>query len=202
MTLKPDAQIKTEIRDGMKIDWDAPIPMDDGIVLRADVFRPVAEGRYPVLLTYGPYAKGLAFQDGYPDAWETMAREHPDVPAGSSNLYQNWEVVDPEKWVPHGYVCVRVDSRGCGRSPGYVDPFSPRETRDFAACIEWAGEQAVEQRQGRPERHFLLRDQSVAGGLAATAASGGDVRMGGSGGMVSRYLASWRHLLHVLGELV
>jgi uncharacterized protein len=136
-----DKQAKSEVRDGMRIDWDAPIPMDDGIVLRADVFRPVEGGRYPVLLTYGPYAKGLAFQDGYPDAWETMVREHPDVAAGSSNLYQNWEVVDPEKWVPHGYACVRVDSRGCGRSPGYVDPFSPRETRDFAACIAWAGEQ-------------------------------------------------------------
>jgi predicted acyl esterase len=142
MSSQPDAQSKTEIRDGMKIDWDVPIPMDDGIVLRADVFRPVSEDRYPVLLTYGPYAKGLSFQDGYPDAWETMAREHPDVPAASSNLYQNWEVVDPEKWVPHGYVCVRVDSRGCGRSPGYVDPFSPRETRDFIACIAWAGEQS------------------------------------------------------------
>src|SRR5580700_3099191 len=94
MTPERDAQSKTEIRDGMRIDWDAPIPMDDGIVLRADVFRPVSEGRYPVLLTYGPYAKGLAFQDGYPDAWETMAREHPDVVAGSTNLYQNWEVVD------------------------------------------------------------------------------------------------------------
>ena len=61
----------------MKITWDAPIPMDDGIVLRADVFRPVDEGRYPVLLTYGPYAKGLAFQDGYPDAWDTMAQPDP-----------------------------------------------------------------------------------------------------------------------------
>jgi uncharacterized protein len=141
MTPERDSQMKTEVRDGMRIDWDAPIPMDDGVVLRADVFRPATEDRYPVLLTYGPYAKGLAFQDGYPDAWETMAREHPDVPAGSSNLYQNWEVVDPEKWVPHGYVCVRVDSRGCGRSPGYVDPFSPRETRDFAACIAWTAEQ-------------------------------------------------------------
>ena len=29
----------------MQIDWDVPIAMDDGIVLRADVFRPVAEGR-------------------------------------------------------------------------------------------------------------------------------------------------------------
>src|SRR5712672_1131325 len=141
MTEERDAQTKTEIRDGMKIDWDAPIRMDDGIVLRADVFRPITEGKYPVLLTCGPYAKGLAFQKGYPSAWQAMIAGHPDVAHGSTNLYQNWEVVDPEKWVPHGYVCVRVDSRGCGRSPGYVDPFSPRETRDFAACIAWAGEQ-------------------------------------------------------------
>ena len=132
---------KSEVRDGMRIDWDVPIPMDDGVVLRADVFRPIADGRYPVLLSYGPYAKGLAFQDGYPNAWEAMVRQHPDVAAGSTNLYQSWEVVDPEKWVPYGYACVRVDSRGCGRSPGYIDHFSPRETRDFAACIGWAGEQ-------------------------------------------------------------
>jgi predicted acyl esterase len=127
--------------DTMRMDWDVPIVMDDGLVLRADVFRPAAAGRYPVLLSHGPYAKGLAFQDGYPSAWQRMVEQHPDVAAGSSNLYQNWEVVDPEKWVPHGYVCVRVDSRGCGRSPGYVDHFSPRETQDFYDCIEWAAAQ-------------------------------------------------------------
>jgi uncharacterized protein len=132
---------KSEVRDGMRIDWDVPIEMDDGLVLRADVFRPVEEGRYPVLLSYGPYAKGLHFEDGYPDQWRIMCREHPDVPAGSSNKYQAWEVVDPEKWVPHGYACVRVDSRGAGRSPGYIQHFSPRETKDFYDCIEWAGVQ-------------------------------------------------------------
>jgi len=125
----------------LRIDWDIPIKVDDGLALRADVYRPDAEGRYPVILTYGPYAKGLAFQDGYPSAWQRMVSEHPDVAYGSSNLYQSWEVVDPEKWVPEGYVCVRVDSRGCGRSPGFVDHFSPRETQDFYQCIEWAGVQ-------------------------------------------------------------
>ena len=130
-----------EIRDGMRIEWDVPIRMDDGLVLRADVFRPVADGRHPVILSYGPYAKGLAFQDGYPSAWNRMVAEHPDVAAGSTNRYQSWEVVDPEKWVPDGYVCVRVDSRGAGRSPGFLDPFAPRETRDFFECIEWAGVQ-------------------------------------------------------------
>jgi predicted acyl esterase len=125
----------------MQIDWDVPIAMDDGVVLRADVFRPTGGGRYPVILTYGPYAKGLAFQEGYPSAWQRMVAEHPDVAHGSSNLYQSWEVVDPEKWVPDGYACVRVDSRGAGRSPGYIDHFSPRETKDFYNCIEWAGVQ-------------------------------------------------------------
>ena len=125
----------------MRIEWNVPIEMDDGLVLRADVFRPDNNGRYPAILSYGPYAKGLAFQDGYPSAWERMAAEHPDVTAGSTNKYQNWEVVDPEKWVPDGYACVRVDSRGTGRSPGYVDHFSPRETKDFYDCIEWAGVQ-------------------------------------------------------------
>jgi hypothetical protein len=126
----------------LRIDWDVPIKVDDGLVLRADVYRPEGGGRHPVILTYGPYAKGLAFQDGYPSAWQRMVSEHPDVAAGSSNLYQNWEVVDPEKWVPEGYACVRVDSRGAGRSPGFIDHFSPRETRDFYECIEWAGVQS------------------------------------------------------------
>jgi predicted acyl esterase len=129
-------------QDNMLIEWDVEIVMDDGLILRGDVFRPIAAGRWPVLLTYGPYAKGLAFQQGYPSAWQKMIANHPDVAQGSTNKYQNWEVVDPEKWVPHGYACVRVDSRGTGRSPGYIDHFSPRETRDFHQCIEWAGVQA------------------------------------------------------------
>ena len=52
-----------------------------------------------------------------------------------------WETVDPEIWVPWGYVCIRVDSRGAGRSPGYLDIFSPRETRDYYHAIEWAAQQ-------------------------------------------------------------
>ena len=131
----------SENRDGMKINWDFPIAMDDGLVLRADIFRPIEDGQYPVILTYGPYAKGLSFQEGYPSAWDRMAELHPDVTAGSSNLYQAWELADPEKWVPDGYICLRVDSRGCGASPGFVDPFSPRETKDFYDCIGWAGVQ-------------------------------------------------------------
>jgi uncharacterized protein len=125
----------------MQIDWDAPITMDDGVVLRADVFRPAHAGKHPVILSYGPYAKGLSFQEGYKGNWARLIKAAPEVLRGSSNKYQNWELVDPEKWVPDGYACVRVDSRGAGRSPGYLDVWSPRETQDLYQCIEWAGTQ-------------------------------------------------------------
>ena len=48
---------KSDIRDGMRIDWDTPIVMDDGLELRCDIFRPIAEGRYPVIMTLEPYGK-------------------------------------------------------------------------------------------------------------------------------------------------
>ena len=36
--------------------------MEDGVTLRADVFKPNVAGRYPVILCAGPYAKGLRFR--------------------------------------------------------------------------------------------------------------------------------------------
>jgi predicted acyl esterase len=134
-------EARTEIRDGMRITWHQPIAMDDGLVLRADVFRPIEDGRYPVILTYGVYAKGLSYQEGYPHQWTKMVEDHPEILEGSTNKYQNWEVTDPERWVPHGYVVIRVDSRGAGWSPGVMDNNSPREIDDLYLCIEWAGTQ-------------------------------------------------------------
>ena len=86
---------KSEIRDNMQIDWDTPIRMDDGVVLRADVYRPVGKGKVPVILSYGPYAKGLSFQEGYKSQWSRVTKSAPEVLQGSSNKYQNWELVDP-----------------------------------------------------------------------------------------------------------
>jgi predicted acyl esterase len=139
--------VEQRVADGMRILWDVPIPMEDGVVLRADVFLPTKVGRYAVIMSYGPYGKGVTFQDKseigwYSLAWERMVTDYPEILEGSSNKYQNWEAVDPEKWVPDGFVCVRVDSRGAGRSPGVFDPTSsPREIRDYYNCIEWAAVQ-------------------------------------------------------------
>ena len=131
----------SEVRDGMRIDWDVRITMDDGITLAVDIFRPDDDQPHPVLLAASPYGKGLPFQVGYTNNFNAMMREHPEIGAQSSSKYQVWEYPDPERWVPHGYVCVRIDTRGAGGSEGAIDIFSPRETQDLYDCIEWAGVQ-------------------------------------------------------------
>jgi hypothetical protein len=125
----------------MRIDWDVPVVMDDGLVLRADVYRPDEPGEFPVILSHGPYAKGQVFEAGYPAQWKGLLAQYPEALEGSSGQFTAWELLDPEHWVPHGYALVRVDSRGAGRSPGYLDVWGPREVRDFYDCIEWAGVQ-------------------------------------------------------------
>ena len=141
MNIAPDPYERTAVRDGMRITWHQRITLKDGLVLRADVYRPIDGARCPVILTYGIYGKGVAYQDGYPMQWEKMVTDHPEILQGSTNKYQNWETTDPERWVPHGYAVVRVDSRGAGWSPGFMDPACPKETEDLYQCIEWAGTQ-------------------------------------------------------------
>ena len=131
-----------EQKDGMHIEWDVPIRLADGIIIRADIFRPIAQGQYPAILTYGPYAKGLPFQVGYKTAWTRMITAYPEVAEGTSNKYQSWELVDPEKWVPDGYACVRIDSRGAGCSEGFLDVWSALEAQDQYECIEWTAAQS------------------------------------------------------------
>lgn len=132
----------SEIRQGMRIEWDVPVEMDDGITLRCDVFRPTDDACWPVILSYGPYGKWLHFEDGFPLPWSLVTAGNPHLDEGSSNRFQCFEVVDPERFVADGYVVVRFDSRGAGRSPGFLDPWSARETRDIYEAIEWCAAQA------------------------------------------------------------
>ncbi|HMO96500.1 MAG TPA: CocE/NonD family hydrolase, partial [Tepidiformaceae bacterium] len=43
----------------IKVERNVAIPMRDGTVLRADIFRPEPEGNYPALLTRTPYNKAM-----------------------------------------------------------------------------------------------------------------------------------------------
>jgi predicted acyl esterase len=132
-----------EKRYELCVDKDVPITMGDGNVLRANVYRPAADGRFPVVMAQGVYGKDVHFADGYKAQWENLLKLYPGICRdGSSGKYLRWETIDPERWVPDGYVVIQVDSRGTGKSPGYLDPRSAREVQDYYECIEWAGTQA------------------------------------------------------------
>lgn len=127
----------------MIFERDASIPMSDGTVLRANVFRPDAPGRWPVVMALGAYGKDVHFEDAFNPQWKVLKQIYPGLDSdGSTGRFLRWEVVDPERWVPDGFVVIQVDARGTGMSPGYLDPFGPVETRDYHECIEWAGTQA------------------------------------------------------------
>jgi len=118
----------TPPKHGLVLEKDVEIPMRDGARLKADVFRPRGAGKYPVIINIGPYQKDKHW-----------------VPPGDleekDNPYMNWEAVNPLWWIPRGYIAVRVDGRGSGKSPGQTDPFSLHEARDFYDAIEWAARQ-------------------------------------------------------------
>jgi hypothetical protein len=121
---------------------NAPVTVSDGTVLSANVYRPDAEGKFPVILAHGIYGKDVHFADAYRMQWLKLGELHPGLfTNGTSGKYVRWEIADPEKWVPDGYVLIQVDARGTGKSPGYVDPFSPREIQDYHDAIEWAARQ-------------------------------------------------------------
>ncbi len=107
------------------------IAVRDGTVLRANVYRPVAAGAYPVIMSLGPYGKDRHLADRAPELARTLG----------GGPFINWETPDPSWWVPHDYVIVRVDSRGSGESPGFLAPFSQQIAQDFHDAIEWAGVQ-------------------------------------------------------------
>jgi predicted acyl esterase len=78
----------------MIVERDLPIPMDDGLVLRADVFRPPGAGPFPVIMSLGPYGKSLPFSSVWFAArWERLLADHPEIAEGSSCAHMNWETV-------------------------------------------------------------------------------------------------------------
>ena len=91
---------------------DVAVPMRDGVVLRADVWRPRGAGPFPVLVYRTPYGKDAAVA-GY----AIFARA-----------------------VERGYAIVAQDVRGRYASGGEFSPYRT-EGRDGFDTIEWAAAQ-------------------------------------------------------------
>lgn len=124
-------------------DENQPVTMDDGTVLRVDVFRPPGSGPFPVILCAHPYGKdNLPSRHGrrtkFPFQYRIM---HQSEPVSISTL-TSWEAPDPAWWTAQGYAVVNADLRGSGTSQGVGSLFSDAEARDIAKLIEWAGRQA------------------------------------------------------------
>ena len=195
-------QQRTEIRDGMRIDWDVPITMDDGLVLRADVFRPVKDGQYPVILSYGPYAKEPRLPGRLS---ERVAAHDREASRRHRRIQQPLPELGSGRPGEMGAARLRLRARRFTRRRLLARlhrSFLAARDQGFLRLHRMGGRAALVERQSRPQRNFLLRHQPVARRLDAAAAPRRDVRLGRRRRLVSRHDASWRHSLDVLGELV
>ncbi|MFD5541973.1 CocE/NonD family hydrolase, partial [Streptomyces sp. NPDC127079] len=95
------------------IDRDVPVPMSDGVVLRADVYRPDTSRPLPALLQRTPYDKGSS--------------------AGGRSL-------DWMRLVEAGYCLVVQDVRGRYASGGVFRPFAD-DAADGRDTVGWAADQ-------------------------------------------------------------
>jgi len=127
-------------------DRDVEVAVRDGTVLRVNVFRPHADGAYPVIMSAHPYGK-----DGLPKEKGSGRRRRYGIPfqlrmlAQSTNFsfsaWTSWEAPDPAFWVRRGFVVVNCDLRGWGHSDGQGVLLSEQEGEDYADLIEWAAAQ-------------------------------------------------------------
>lgn len=84
------------------------IPIRDGGYLSANLYRPDADGQFPVLMTIGPYGKDTHYLEQNAMAqvlYSQVQDKGPLVSCGTPNS---------EFWVPQGYAVVRADQRGTG----------------------------------------------------------------------------------------
>ena len=105
----PDA---ADPRNDIRIENRVPVRMRDGVTLYADVYRPVDEGRYPVIVSRTPYST-----ERFPSAYAAAVF-----------------------FARRGYVYVFQDVRGRHESEGVWEPFRNGE-RDGFDTIEWAARQ-------------------------------------------------------------
>lgn len=124
---------------GIIVERNIRVAMRDGIHLEATVYRPEAEGQYPVIICVTAYGKDFG-----PAEYSTLPKiKAAGMAVGTMHISEvtTWEGPDPGFWVPHGYVCIVADPRGYYGSEGEPGLYSDKDAEDYHDLIEWAGVQ-------------------------------------------------------------
>ena len=125
-----------EVAPGVICDQDVAIPMRDGTITYADVFRPKETSeKVPAIIAYSFFGKRPSADFGM--EWQTNG-----VPYGSHSIYTKFEAPDPLYWCSKGYAIVNYDIRGIGNSEGDAYAWSSQEGRDGYDLIEWIAGQS------------------------------------------------------------
>ncbi len=111
----------------VRVQREVRIPMSDGVLLSADIFRPTSAGAFPALL--GVHA--------YDQAMQSVASR----PLAMQGRNAQSEAGDPNFYVRRGYAHVIVNARGTGRSQGEYTHYGPRDVQDIAEVIAWMAAQ-------------------------------------------------------------
>lgn len=128
--------------DDVVKDEDVAVKMRDGVTLRLNLWRPVAGGPFPVILSAHPYGKDdvpTPKRGGWKLAKQFRIMNQPEPLTISDQT--SWEAPDPVWWAQQGYAVVNLDVRGGGRSEGRGDLFSDQESDDISQVIAWAASQ-------------------------------------------------------------
>lgn len=141
---RPDSPVVitdiSALQDSVVVDRDQAVLARDGTRLSANVYRPKALGRYPVVMMFTAYHKDEGPRQN-PDVLRNHL--HPDFNLGPIEVspWTPWEGPDPAFWVERGYAVVTVDSRGYGKSGGVGGVLTMQDRMDFHDAITWAGTQ-------------------------------------------------------------
>jgi len=113
------------------VDQDAAVPLRNGTVLRADIYRPDITDPVPVILAYTPYCKRGGWWN------KNVHATKYGVPAGDLSGLQAFESPDPGFWCNHGYAIAVVDAAGTSRSGGDEVFWGNASGRNVYDVIEW-----------------------------------------------------------------
>jgi predicted acyl esterase len=131
----PGFNPRTEKAEGMIIDYDVGVTMRDGAKIYIDLYRPETEGKYPIIIAWGPYGK-----QGRRRIYSMLGNA--GLNDEDINEYTGFEAPDPVYWCRNGYIIINADPRGSWNSEGDLTFMSPQEAEDCYDLIEWAGTQS------------------------------------------------------------